>query len=54
MASRTIATQVLIVGGGLVGLTLAMELSARGIQVAVAERRPAGEPPSATTSRRAP
>ncbi len=46
MASRTIVTQTLIVGGGPVGLTLAMELSARGIEVVVVERRAAGEPPS--------
>jgi 2-polyprenyl-6-methoxyphenol hydroxylase-like FAD-dependent oxidoreductase len=38
--------QVLIVGGGPVGLTLAMDLAGRGIDVAVAETRAAGEPPS--------
>jgi 2-polyprenyl-6-methoxyphenol hydroxylase-like FAD-dependent oxidoreductase len=46
MASGTIATEVLVVGGGPVGLTLAMELSARGIATTVVERRAAGEPPS--------
>jgi 2-polyprenyl-6-methoxyphenol hydroxylase-like FAD-dependent oxidoreductase len=45
-ASRTVATQVLVVGGGPVGLTLAMELSARGIAALVVERRAAREPPS--------
>ena len=39
-------TQVLIVGGGPVGITLAMDLARRGIEVAVAETRAAGEPPS--------
>jgi 2-polyprenyl-6-methoxyphenol hydroxylase-like FAD-dependent oxidoreductase len=41
-----IKTKVLIVGAGPVGLTLAMDLAWRGIDVIVAERRPAGEPPS--------
>ncbi|RTL64988.1 MAG: FAD-dependent oxidoreductase [Hyphomicrobiales bacterium] len=39
-------TRVLIVGGGPVGLTLAMDLASRGIEVTVAEQRAAGEPPS--------
>ncbi|TFZ08393.1 FAD-dependent oxidoreductase [Ramlibacter humi] len=38
--------QVLIVGAGPVGLTLAMDLAQRGIQVLVAETRHRGEPPS--------
>lgn len=40
-------TSVLIVGGGPVGLTLAMDLAWRGIDVIVAERRPADAPSSA-------
>jgi 2-polyprenyl-6-methoxyphenol hydroxylase-like FAD-dependent oxidoreductase len=39
-------TGVLIVGGGPVGLTLAMDLAWRGIDVIVAERRPPNDPPS--------
>ena len=38
-------TKVLIVGGGPVGLTLAIDLAWRGIDVMVAERRPSGDPP---------
>jgi 2-polyprenyl-6-methoxyphenol hydroxylase-like FAD-dependent oxidoreductase len=38
-------TQVLIVGGGPVGLTLATDLAWRGIDVTVVERRQPGEPP---------
>ena len=41
-----INTQVLIVGGGPVGLTLAIDLAQRGVQVMVAETRAGGEPPS--------
>jgi 2-polyprenyl-6-methoxyphenol hydroxylase-like FAD-dependent oxidoreductase len=37
---------VLIVGAGPVGLTLALDLASRGIVVGIVERRPAGEPPS--------
>ena len=39
-------TSVLIVGGGPVGLTLAMDLAWRGIDVIVAERRPPDDPPN--------
>ena len=39
-------TSVLIVGGGPVGLTLAMDLAWRGIDVVVAERRPPDDPPN--------
>src|SRR5262245_22172450 len=45
MASRRTATRVLIVGAGPVGLTLAIDLAWRGIDVTVVERRHAGEAP---------
>jgi 2-polyprenyl-6-methoxyphenol hydroxylase-like FAD-dependent oxidoreductase len=44
--SRSIETPVLIVGAGPVGLTLAMDLASRGIDVTVTEIRRAGEPPN--------
>jgi 2-polyprenyl-6-methoxyphenol hydroxylase-like FAD-dependent oxidoreductase len=44
--ARDLETPVLIVGGGPVGLTLAMDLASRGVEVTVAEMRPPGEPPS--------
>jgi len=37
---------VLIIGAGPVGLTLALDLASRGIDVGMIEKRPAGEPPS--------
>ena len=44
--TRPIEASVLIVGAGPVGLTLAMDLTQRGIAVVVLETRSAGEPPS--------
>src|SRR5215472_4827544 len=44
--STHLDTEVLIVGGGPVGLTLAMDLAQRGVEVIVAEMRAGGEPPS--------
>jgi 2-polyprenyl-6-methoxyphenol hydroxylase-like FAD-dependent oxidoreductase len=41
-----VETQILVVGGGPVGLTLAMDLARRGIRTVVAELRHKGEPPS--------
>ena len=35
---------VLIVGGGPVGITLALDLASRGVEVMVVERRPEGWP----------
>jgi 2-polyprenyl-6-methoxyphenol hydroxylase-like FAD-dependent oxidoreductase len=44
--NRSIGTSVLIVGAGPVGLTLAMDLASRGIDVTMTEIRRAGEPPN--------
>jgi 2-polyprenyl-6-methoxyphenol hydroxylase-like FAD-dependent oxidoreductase len=44
--NRSIETPVLIVGAGPVGLTLAMDLASRGIDVTMTEIRRAGEPPN--------
>src|SRR6478735_6119198 len=41
------AASVLIVGGGPVGLTLALDLAWRGVEVIVVEQRPRSQPPSA-------
>jgi 2-polyprenyl-6-methoxyphenol hydroxylase-like FAD-dependent oxidoreductase len=46
MMNRRIETSVLVIGAGPVGLTLAMDLAWRGIDVTIAELRPPGEPPS--------
>ena len=47
MNVSTIKTRVLVVGAGPVGLTLALDLASRGIDVTVAKSRPADDPPSA-------
>ncbi|MHB8646542.1 MAG: FAD-dependent oxidoreductase [Thermomicrobiales bacterium] len=44
--TRSMETDVAIVGGGPVGLTLAMDLAGRGVRVVVIEERERGEPPS--------
>jgi 2-polyprenyl-6-methoxyphenol hydroxylase-like FAD-dependent oxidoreductase len=46
MSAETASFDVLVVGAGPVGLTLALDLVFRGIEVGIIERRPAGEPPS--------
>ncbi|WP_376088941.1 FAD-dependent oxidoreductase [Roseomonas sp. CCTCC AB2023176] len=43
---QDLRTEVLVVGGGPVGMTLALDLASRGVGVVVAEMRRAGEPPS--------
>ena len=44
--TRRVTTRVLVVGAGPVGLTLAMDLAWRGVEVVVAEVRPRGEAPN--------
>ena len=39
-------SKVLVIGAGPVGLSVAMDLGRRGVEVLVAEMRAAGEPPS--------
>jgi 2-polyprenyl-6-methoxyphenol hydroxylase-like FAD-dependent oxidoreductase len=46
MDDERLETQVLIVGAGPIGLTLAMDLAQRGIDVLIAEIRYRGEPPN--------
>jgi 2-polyprenyl-6-methoxyphenol hydroxylase-like FAD-dependent oxidoreductase len=46
MNQQTLNADVLIVGAGPVGLTLAMDLASRGVRVVIAETRRRGEPPS--------
>src|SRR5687768_1674837 len=43
---RPFDTAVLVVGAGPVGITLALDLASRGVDVTVAEIRTRGEPPS--------
>lgn len=46
MNTQSITTQIIIIGAGPVGMTLALDLAARGVDVTVAECRHAHEPPS--------
>jgi 2-polyprenyl-6-methoxyphenol hydroxylase-like FAD-dependent oxidoreductase len=46
LAVQRSTTEVLVVGAGPVGLTLAIDLAWRGVSVAVLELRASGEPPS--------
>jgi 2-polyprenyl-6-methoxyphenol hydroxylase-like FAD-dependent oxidoreductase len=46
LTAGMVETNVLIVGGGPVGMTLAMDLAWRGIDVIIVETRRAGEPPN--------
>ena len=43
---RAIDTSVVVVGAGPVGLTLAMDLASRNVDVTILETREAGEPPN--------
>jgi len=46
MNLQNLTTDVLVVGAGPVGLTLAMDLASRGVRVVIVETRRKGEPPS--------
>ena len=46
MRGDPLDTDILIVGAGPVGLSLAMDLARRGVRVMLVEMRAAGEPPS--------
>ena len=42
---QRLSTSVLVIGAGPVGITLALDLASRGVDVTVAEIRTRGEPP---------
>ena len=46
MREDDVVADVLVVGAGPVGLTLAMDLAGRGVKVAIAETRRYAEPPN--------
>ena len=46
MPDKTLDADVLIVGAGPVGLTLAMDLASHGVSVVICETRHFAEPPS--------